>query len=106
MHQDARSLRAAECVPALVAAIDSSRDQRTRQAARILAGWDFEVGPESVAAAIFNVFHSFWCKVVAAERFEGNAAELMTAGVQACASRLLIADPAGWFCRGDRQVRV
>ena len=106
MHQDARSLRAAQAVPALVAVIESCQDRRIREAARILAAWDFEVGPASIAAAIFNVFYAQWCKVVAQERFDPKSAELMAAGVQSCAGRLLAADAAGWFIRGDREPRI
>jgi penicillin amidase len=106
MHQDARSLRAAQCVPALVAVLESSPDNRVREAARVLAAWNFEVEADSAAAAIFNVFYSQWCKVVAQERFNAKSAELMTAGVQACAGRLLAADPAGWFAQGVRQSRI
>lgn len=106
MHQDARSLRAAECVPPLVAALKASKDRRILAAAKLLEEWNFEVAADSVPAALFNVFYSHWCKAVAAERFTGPAAELMAQGVQSCASRLLAADPAGWFQRSDRQARI
>jgi penicillin amidase len=106
MHQDARSLRAAECVPPLVAVLSASGDERVRTAAGLLAKWDFDVSAESVPATLFNFFYSRWCKAVAAARFSGQAAELMAQGVQACASRLLAADPAGWFAKSDRENRI
>lgn len=106
MHQDAKSLRAAECVPPLVAVLRTSADERICSAAKLLEKWDFEVSADSVPAALFNVFYSRWCKVVAAEQFSGPAAELMAQGVQACASRLLSADPAGWFKNSNRESRI
>jgi penicillin G amidase len=102
MHQDARSLRAAQCVPQLVEVLKTSKDQRIRAATALLANWDFDVTTDSVPATLFNVFYSQWCKVVAAERFDSMSAELMAQGVQSCASRLLAADPAGWFQRSER----
>jgi penicillin amidase len=106
MHQDAKSLRAAECVPPLVAALKSSSDEQTRKAVALLEKWDYDVTADSVPATLFNVFYSRWCKAVAAARFSGSAAELMAQGVQACASRLLAADPAGWFEKSDRENRI
>ena len=102
MHQDVQSLRAAQCVPLLVDVLKASGDQRILAAAAILDDWDFEVPADSVPATIFNVFFSEWCKVVAAQRFDSQSAELMAQGVPSCASRLLAADPAGWFERDDR----
>ncbi len=106
MHQDARSLRAVQCVPPLVEILKASGDGRILAAAKLLENWDCEVAVDSVPATLVNVFHSLWCKVVAAERFEGPSAELMAQGVQSCASRLLAADPAGWFQKQDRRSRI
>ncbi|MGI8980317.1 MAG: penicillin acylase family protein [Pirellulaceae bacterium] len=106
MHQDAKSLRAAECVPPLVETLKASNDAQIRTAATFLENWDFEVAADSVPASLFNVFYSHWCKVVAAERFAGPAAELMAQGVQSCAGRLLASDPLGWFQRSDRCARI
>ncbi len=106
MHQDARNLRAAECVPALASVLKSSGDARILAAAKLLERWDFEVAADSVPATLFNVFFAHWCKAVAAERFDGHSAELMAQGVQSIASRLLAADPAGWFHRSDRVARI
>jgi penicillin G amidase len=106
MHQDARSLRAAQCVPSLLNVLKSSDDQRILAAGKLLEKWDFDVTADSVPATLFNVFYSKWCKAVAAERFDGISAELMAQGVQSCASRLLAADPAGWFQKQDRQSRI
>jgi penicillin amidase len=97
MHQDAISLRAAACVPALVSGLAGSDDPQVHQAAEVLRAWDNKCEPGSVAAAIFNVFFTQWCRLVAAERFEPDAVELMSKGVESCAMRLLRADPHGWF---------
>jgi penicillin G amidase len=106
MHQDAKSLRAAQCVPPLIDVLSESPNERVLQAVELLKSWDFEVSADSVAAALFNVFHAHWCKVVAAERFDGPALELMAQGVASNAGRLLAADPAGWFRQGNREARV
>src|SRR5205807_10063332 len=97
MHQDAVSLRAAHCVPALMTVLRKSDDVAVRQAADCLAAWDYSCEPESVAPAIFNVFFAHWCRAVAEERFAPEAVELMSKGVESCAMRLLQADPHGWF---------
>jgi penicillin amidase len=97
MHQDAKSLRAAACVPHLVAALQTSGDPRIQQAVKHLREWDLCCEPGSVATAIFNVFFSQWCRAVAEERFEPEAVELMSKGVESCAIRLLEADPNAWF---------
>ncbi len=101
MHQDAISLRAAACVPGLVSALTSCPHPQVHRAAEYLGTWDHRCEPESVAAAIFNVFFTQWCRVVAAERFEPDAVELMSKGVESCAMRLLRADPHGWFRSND-----
>lgn len=106
MHQDARSLRAAQFVPPLVAALKTSQDRRIREAASLLEKWDFEVTTDSIPASLFNVFYSHWCKVVSAEWFDRESAELMAHGVQSCAGRLLVGDAVGWFSRGDRVARI
>src|SRR5262249_29365971 len=56
LQQDVRSGRAAACVPHLVALLGGDEDPRVREAIGALASWDYQVVPESVAAALFNVF--------------------------------------------------
>lgn len=106
MHQDAKSLRAEQCVPSLVQALKSSDAPRILEAANLLEQWDFHIEADSVPATLFNVFYANWCKVVAAERFDRQCVELMTQGVQSCAGRLLAADPAGWFQQGNRETLI
>ncbi|MFN0017022.1 MAG: penicillin acylase family protein [Pirellulaceae bacterium] len=106
MHQDAKSLRASQCVPSLVRTLKSSGDARILAAAKLLEKWDSDVAADSVPATLFNVFYSNWCKVVAAERFDAQSAELMAQGVQSSAGRLLASDLAGWFHRSNREARI
>jgi len=55
-----------------------------------------------VAPTLFNVFFSFWSQAVARVRFEGATAELLAKQAEGIASRLLEADPHGWFADGQR----
>jgi penicillin amidase len=104
-QQDVYSGRAAECVPELVALLADEPDPVVRRAAAVLKAWDFRVVADSVAAALFNVFFSHWCRAVAAERFPADQAEVVAANVGGLAARLLAGDRAGWFAQHDR-IRV
>lgn len=106
MHQDAKSLRAEQCVPSLVQTLKLSDAPRILEAANLLEQWDYHILADSVPATLFNVFYANWCKVVAAERFDRECVELMTQGVQSCAGRLLASDPAGWFLQENREARI
>lgn len=106
MQMDSVSLRAAECVPVLVKELAGLNDPRVPEAVKELQSWDYRVEPESVPATIFNVFHTLWSKAVAAARFEGVAAELITRQAEVIAGRLLSADPHGWFRSGEREATV
>jgi penicillin amidase len=101
-QQDVYSGRAAECVPALVALLADDPDPRVRRAADFLKAWDFRVVKDSVAAALFNVFFSRWCRAVAAERFPADQAEVVAANAGGLAARLLAGDRTGWFAESDR----
>lgn len=106
MQHDTKSLRAQDLVPHLLAALAGTNDSQVRAATDLLAAWDFFIETESAATAIFNVFFTNWCQAVAAERFEPAEAELLAGGMLGCASRLLKADPAGWFAPGVRAERI
>jgi penicillin amidase len=105
-QQDVFSGRAAGCVPALVALLAEDPDPRVRRAADFLKAWDFRVVADSVAAALFNVFFSRWCRAVAAERFPAGQADVVAANAAGLATRLLAGDRAGWFARQDRSAAV
>jgi penicillin amidase len=101
LQQDVFSGRAAECVPALVALLADDPDPYVRRALAFLKAWDFRVVPDSIAAALFNVFFSRWCRTVTAERFPADQAELVAANAGGLAARLLAGDKIGWFAQGD-----
>jgi penicillin amidase len=105
-QQDLYSGRAAECVPALLALLADDPHPRVRRAADFLKAWDFRVVPDSIAAALFNVFFSRWCRHVAAERFPAGQAEVVAANAGGLAARLLAGDGAGWFAQQDRCAAV
>lgn len=124
MQQDSVSLRAAACVPALLAVLQRALDcdakpqacgtlevtagesgggemrsslHALRTAVEYLAAWDFRMEPDRVAAAIFNVFFLRWCQRVADERFTGETSVLLAGAVAGLATELLSEDKSGWF---------
>lgn len=105
MQQDALNLRAAKLVPILIRELDAA-DSDARQALTILGSWNGVSTSESIAATIFNVFYSRWCVTVSTARFTGATADLLSKGVEPCATRLLGSDPHGWFPNGDRQQQL
>ena len=106
MHQDARSLRAADHLPGLLAALENSSEPQLQQAREILAAWDCDILPDAVAPTLFNVFFTHWCREVASERFADAHVELVAAGARSCAGRLLHADTVDWFAPGERVDRI
>ena len=103
MHQDTKSLRAAELVPVLVLLLQNHADTRVRDAVKSLSEWNCRCEPESNATTIFNIFFSQWCIRVASQRFDPGLVDLMSTAVSGCAGRLLTTDPAGWFDGADRR---
>jgi penicillin G amidase len=106
MHQDTLSLRAVSCLPPLVAALSEATDPQVQAAVKHLQQWDGRANADLVAPTLFNVFFSFWSKAVADARFEGATAELLARQAEGVASRLLAADPHGWFSAGQRVPRI
>lgn len=106
MQYDATNLRATALVPVLLQELASDDDALVQQGLAVLRDWDFVAAAESVAATVFNVFYSRWCQTVSRARFTGPAAELLGKGVELCATRLLQADPHGWFPDDDRRAQV
>jgi penicillin amidase len=109
LQHDTLSLRAVECLPPLVALLDSLVDEKLdagaaagsavaiRDAVAALRGWDGNVAPALPAPAIFNLFFSKWARAVAGARFTAAAADLLAKQSEGVANRLLAADPHGWF---------
>ncbi|MDA1314462.1 MAG: penicillin acylase family protein [Acidobacteria bacterium] len=102
MHQDAKSLRAVECLPHLVNALAAAANADIKRAVEYLIDWNGEMLPESVAATLFEVFFAQWSRRVARERFDGAAAEFLENSAGGLASALLVDDSAGWFHRSNR----
>jgi penicillin amidase len=97
LQLDTYSGRAALCVPALVWHLHGDSDPRLRQAIALLRAWDFHVDVDSVPAALFNVFFQHWCQTVTRQRLPEDQAGFVSALAGGIASRLLQADPHGWF---------
>ncbi|MFO0427864.1 MAG: penicillin acylase family protein [Planctomyces sp.] len=110
MQFDTVSIRAVNCLPGLIAALnhdpasvpvadnDSIAAMQSR-AIRHLREWNKEVNVDLVAPTVFNVFFSFWCRTVSQARFQGAATELMMKLVEGFSARLLTAESSGceWF---------
>ena len=97
MQLDAVSGRAVECLGPLVEVLSGSEDPSVLAARDVLGSWDGDCLPESVGATLFNVFFRAWARRVAEVRFDEDEIELMSKGIEPAASRLLAADPNGWF---------
>lgn len=106
MHRDAVSLRAVHCAPALAAVLADATDAPTKAAVELLRSWDGQAAADLVAPALFNVFFTYWCKTVAAARFAGQTAELLSKQVEGLAARLLSGDANGWFAAGQREPAI
>jgi penicillin amidase len=106
MHRDALSLRAANCLPPLLAALAETTDERVKAAAQILSDWDGRAMPDLVAPTLFNVFFTLWSQAVADVNFQGATAELLAKQCEGVSSRLLADDPHGWFPAGRRVDRI
>lgn len=131
MQQDSLSLRAVDCVPRLLAALETelSRSpltsalsrgprekgfamlrpesiQRLRLATESLAVWDCRMEPDRIAASIFNVFFNQWCERVAGVRFSGEARALAAGAIGGLAAELLERDRAAWFTSDDERRRM
>ncbi len=106
LQLDVHSGRAAACVPPLVALLDGDPDPRVREAITILRSWDYRVTPDSVAAALFNVFFARWSRAVTAERLPPALADFAAANAGGLAAALLADDEAGWFGHSDRGAAV
>jgi penicillin amidase len=105
MHQDALSLRAVRGVPPLVKCLQGSGDRRLSEASERLQSWDCRLEIDRVGVTLFDVFFANWIAAVARERFQGEAAALLSGGVNGLAAALLEADAEGWFA-GRREAAI
>ena len=101
-HQDVHSGRATAALPGLLAALAGDPEPRVAKAAGLLAEWDARSTPESIPAALFNVFFAQWCLRVTRERFPEETESFLAANAMGLAARLLHGDRAGWFGTTDR----
>lgn len=105
MQQDALSVRARRCMPALLTILRASGGQ-FREAESLLASWDCVVATASPAATIFNVFFARWTQAVAAERFAADLVSFLGEGAAGLAAALLNQDEVGWFAPGRREQAI
>lgn len=106
MQQDCLSLRAQKVLPDLLAVLRTSSNPRIEEAVRALEAWDGRVEPDSVGAAIYEVFFRHWIDRVSAARFPEETAGFLAAGATGLSAGLLQADPDGWFVAGQRDYEI
>jgi len=106
MQGDTLSLRAVECVPALLAALEGVPDERLRRAAAVLRGWNRRMDVAEVGAALFEPFFARWCRAVAEARFPPAMVDLMAGADMGLAVALLAGDTGGWFAPGRRNEAI
>ena len=110
MHQDALSLRAVDGVPRLLKSLasipEALADARIAEAVQRLAAWDGRMEPDRVGATIFDAFFVHFCRAVAAERFTGDAVDLVAGAAGGLAAALLGDDAPGWFAPGGRETAL
>ncbi len=108
MHQDVLSLRAVDCVPRLLKALNgaSARSPRVTEAVPHLEAWDGRLEVDRVGAALFEAFFPRFCRAVADERFPPEQAELVAGAIAGLATELLDADTVGWFARTSREAVI
>lgn len=106
MQKDVLSRRALDCVPPLLALLETRQEPAYRQVAALLSDWDCRSAKESAAAAIFNIFYRHWCMRIASQRFPEELVELLSRSCWGLATRLLSEDPHGWFDGDDRQQAI
>jgi penicillin amidase len=106
LQLDVRSGRAAACVPPLLKHLAGDTELWVVRAVEYLRAWDYRVTPDSVAAALFNVFFPRWCRAATAQRLSPEVAEFAAANAGGLAAALLASDEAGWFAGSDRTAAV
>lgn len=106
MHQDALSLRATRCVPALIKVLADVKHPQLQAAVSCLRDWDGHVEPNLVAPTLFNVFFTRWSKAVADVHFTGETAEMLAKQAEYVAGRLLEEDASGWLPPGNREAAI
>ncbi|MBX3015545.1 MAG: penicillin acylase family protein [Caldilineaceae bacterium] len=106
MHYDVRLQRATEAIPPLLAVLAPVTDPAIQAAAAVLAAWDYQMLPDQVGAALFEVFFRQWSRTVAAARFPAAMAGLMADVVGGLALTLLHSDTVGWFAPGQREAQI
>jgi penicillin amidase len=105
MQMDTLSMRAADAIPHLareLRSVSPNGDPRIPEAMDLLESWDCRMEPDAVGAVIFEAFFNRWCRLVAAERFDGAIAGVMTGAIPGLAAALLAGDAAGWFTKRKR----
>jgi penicillin amidase len=103
-QQDTLSLRAAECLPGILAELGTQVLSGREQALgfSLLREWDCRLEVDSVAAAIFEVFFRHWTAAVTAQHIGPESHAFVGDWFGALAARLLVADSIGWFDEPSR----
>jgi penicillin G amidase len=106
LQLDVRSGRVCAAGNAWFLSVREDTDPRIDEADGEFFGWTLEMAPESLGAALFNVFFVHWCKAVTAERLPPDVAAFAAPNVGGLAITLLSGDPVGWFTKRDRREAI
>ncbi len=106
MHQDVLSMRAAEGLPRLIAALADTTDERVRHALTHLRVWDGRMETDRVGASLFDIFFRYWSEAVARDRFSEDVVALMAGALGGLSLALLSEDRHGWFHRTERHTAI
>jgi penicillin amidase len=113
MHQDALSLRAKRCLPALLDVLmrhpiitNRPIDLTMLEVSAHLRAWDGRMEPDRVGASIFEVFFSFWTGQVMEARLPDEAMAFLASGAANLAAELLVKDRVGWFPPREREQAI
>jgi penicillin amidase len=106
MQQDALSLRAVRCVPGLLKVLDASAEPRHQQVVSHLRNWDCRMEPDRVGATVFEMFFTYWSRLVVRERFDETTASFAAGAANGLSGALLAEDTIGWFSASRREQAI
>src|SRR5207249_8942379 len=97
MHSDVRIVRADDHLEQVLDALEERLEGPDLDVLDVLEDWHHDATADSAGAAIWEVFWMRWTQAVAAVRFSADSADFIANWMNGFASRMLVADPVGWF---------
>lgn len=100
IHADVVLGRAEDLAPRIVDIVRSGTNERAREVAEHLAGWDGAYDVDSVAASVFSAFWYAWLGRVARARFPDRLVDLVRDRCAGVAREILEGKQEGWLAPG------